>query len=802
MGITSAFSRDMSSLSLEDYATLLGTIKNKKTGEALSGVTIYINDLKTGATSETDGTYKLENLPQSKVLVHISLVGYKSWSETIDLNLPTITKDVELEESITELHEIVITGLSHGVEKNRTATPIATISKAQLQQIASSNIIDAIATQPGISQITTGSGISKPVIRGLGYNRVVTVNDGIRQEGQQWGDEHGIEIDEFSVSKVEILKGPASLMYGSDAMAGVIHFLSAPTLPDGKIQGNVLANYQTNNGLVGVSSNVAGNLKGFIWDVRYSNKMAHAYKNRYDGYVLNSGFRENSLSGIVGVNNSWGYSHLHFSAYHFTPQIVEGERDSATGLFSKPIKIDAHTEGVAIGTNSDFKSYKPLTPFQKIHHYKAVLNNSFIVVNGSLKTTLGVQQNQRQEYGNILAPNDYGLFFLLNTINYESRYIFPEKNQLNVAFGINGMQQNSQNKGTEYLVPEYNLFDAGMFIFAKKTVKNLDISGGLRYDSRKQRGKDLFLDADGKASSGQGLGEIHQFTAFNSTFSGVSGSLGATYQITDDIYTKLNISRGFRAPNISELGANGVHTGTIRYEIGNPNLKAENSFQFDYALGMNTQHLTAELNLFNNNIHNFIFPRQLNSIAGGDSLTEGYQTFKYFAADARLWGGEISVDIHPHPLDWLHIENTFSYVHSEQKNQPDSTKYLPFTPPAKFTTELRANAKTLFKNMKNAYFKLGLEYYFAQNRFYAAYNTETRTPSYTLINMGLGTDFVAKKRTFCSFYISLNNLLDVAYQSHLSRLKYLSENNVTGRAGVFNMGRNLSLKLLVPIGIK
>lgn len=781
--------------------TLSGKVINKKTGETLPGVNIYINDLKTGTTSAIDGTYKLENLPQSKVIVQVSLVGYKLLSETIDL-ATTTTKDFALEETVTELHEIVVTGLSQGAEKNRTATPITTISKAQLQQISSNNIIDALATQPGISQITTGSGISKPVIRGLGYNRVVTVNDGIRQEGQQWGDEHGIEIDEFSVSKVEILKGPASLMYGSDAMAGVIHFLSAPTLPDGKIQGNLLTNYQTNNGLVGVSGNIAGNLKGVIWDVRYSNKMAHAYQNKYDGYVLNSGFKENSLSGIVGVNKSWGYSHLHFSVYNFTPEIVEGERDSATGKFTKPINLGNNTEGVAIATNDDFKSYSSLTPFQKIHHYKAVLNNSFILGNGSLKTTLGFQQNQRQEYGNVLTPNQYGLFFLLNTLNYDARYIFPEKNHLNISVGINGMQQSSQNKGIEFLVPEYKLFDAGVFTFAKKTIDKLDISGGLRYDSRTQQGKDLYLDADGKPTSVKEPGDTHRFTAFNSTFSGVSGSVGATYQFTEDIYTKLNISRGFRAPNISEIGANGVHDGTVRYEIGNPNLKAESSFQFDYALGLNTQHVTAELNLFSNNIHNFIFPRKLNSVLGGDSLTEGYQTFQYFTADARLWGGEISMDIHPHPIDWLHIENTFSFVRSQQMNQPDSTKYLPFTPPAKFTTEVRANAKNLTKTMHNAYFKVGLEHYFTQNKFYSAYGTETETPSYTLINVGLGTDFVAKNRTFCSLYISANNLMDVAYQSHLSRLKYLGENNVTGRTGVYNMGRNISLKLLVPIDFK
>ena len=178
-----------------------------------------------------------------------------------------------MEYAATEINEVVITGLSKSTEQKRTPTPITVVPRLVLLQSASTNIIDALSTQPGISQITTGTGISKPVIRGLGYNRVVVVNDGTRQEGQQWGDEHGIEIDEYSVDKVEILKGPASLAYGSDALAGVINMLSAPTLPEGKIAANLAANYQSNNGLIGFSAAIAGNHHGMVWDIRYSHKI-------------------------------------------------------------------------------------------------------------------------------------------------------------------------------------------------------------------------------------------------------------------------------------------------------------------------------------------------------------------------------------------------------------------------------------------------------------------------------------------------------------------------------------------------
>jgi iron complex outermembrane receptor protein len=781
--------------------TLTGKITDQKTGEPLAGVSIYITDLKTGTSSLKDGTYKIENLPTSKVSVQISMVGFKLIIQEIDLSVTT-TKDFAMEESVAEIHEVVVTGLSKSAERNRTPTPITSISPIQLKELSSNNIIDAIATQPGISQVTTGAGISKPVIRGLGYNRVVVVNDGIRQEGQQWGDEHGIEIDQYGVNRVEILKGPASLAYGSDALAGVINMLNAPILPEGKIKGSLLGNYQTNNGLIGGSANFNGNIKGYVWDVRYSNKIAHDYKNKYDGYVFNSGMKENNFSGLVGVNKSWGYSHLHFGAYNLTPGIVEGERDSATGKFLKPVAVDDTTTGEEIATNSDFKSYTPTTPYQKIHHYKLVSYSNFVVGNGTLRTILGWQQNQRQEYGDILNPNQYGLYFFLNTVNYDIRYNLPEIKNMDISFGINGMYQNSQNKGTEYLIPNYNLFDFGIYGLIKKSYHKLDISGGLRYDTRAQSGQDLYLDSNGVKTDTPDANSELEFAGFNSTFSAVSGSIGATYQFNDNVYTKLNFAKGFRAPSIAEISSNGAHEGSINYLIGVPTLKPENSYEADFAIGFNSEHVTAEADVFYNHITNYIYQTKLGSESGGDSITDGYNTFKYASGNANLWGGEFSIDIHPHPLDWLHFENTFSYVQAVQVDQPDSTKYLPFTPGAKYTSELRANKNKMGNYLANAYFKIGLEYYFKQDKFYAAYGTETATPAYLLFVLGVGTDVVSKSRTLFSLYFMANNIFDVAYQSHLSRLKYAPENNVTGRTGVFNMGRNLSLKVIVPIDFK
>lgn len=791
-----------------DGKTLEGTITDKISGETLIGVNIYLPELKKGASSDNNGDYKLTNLPAIRTTIQVSYIGHQTIIQTVDLS-STGKLDFVLDESNARINEVVVTALTGNSLIERTPAPISLVPRENLLQTSSTNIIDAIAKQPGISQVTTGSGISKPVIRGLGYNRVVVVNDGVRQEGQQWGDEHGIEVDGQAVNSVEILKGPASLMYGSDAMAGVIKFNPAPVLPEGKIETNLISEYQTNNGLFNYSVNTAGNKKGFVWDWRFSQKLAHSYKNKYDGYVYNSGFREDAISGLLGINRGWGYSHLTLSYYHLAPGIVEGERDEETGKFIKPVVTDGKADE-AIATNDDNKSYHYGMPYQQIKHYKVVWDNNIILGGGNLKTIIGYQQNRRQEFEEVLNPKEYSLYFQLHTINYDIRYNLPEINGYKIVAGVNGMYQKSLNKGTEYLIPEYNMFDAGVFAIASRNFGRLDISGGIRFDHRHLHSKSLFLteeemhhdhgDEDHDHDHGDhdhGDELIEYFPDFSRNYSALTGSIGLTYQIGDGWATKLNLSRGYRAPNISELASQGSHEGSARYEIGNLNLKSENSWQIDWGLSYSSPMISGELSLFANRINNYIYSHKLLDEDGSDLITDGHRTYQFTSGDARLLGGEVSIDFHP--IERLHFMNTFSYVSSVQLNQPDSTKYLPFTPAPKWTSDIRFDLIRHGKTLNNTYISFGLEHYWKQDKYYSAFGTETETPSYTLLNAVIGTDFVHKGRTWASLYLMANNLTDKAYQNHLSRLKYTDINPVTGRQGVYNMGRNFGIKLLIPL---
>ncbi len=484
-----------------------------------------------------------------------------------------------------QLNELTVTGVTGDTKLKHATAPVSIVSPKVLRATASTNIIDAIAHQPGVSQLTTGSSISKPIIRGLGYNRVVVMSEGVRQEGQQWGDEHGVEVDGSSVNSVEILKGPASLMYGSDAMAGVVILHAQPTLAEGEMIANVGSEYQTNNGLFAYNLSFAGNQKGFVWNARYSDKMAHAYKNKYDGYVPGSQFRERAGRMMLGLNKAWGHSRLVWTAYHLTPSIIEGERDPETGELE-------HEEGWT------GHQYSKSLPFQQVKHYKLVWDNSLNLSSGSLKAIVGYQQNRRQEYEE--SADEYDLYFKLHTLTYDLRYITNEWNGWKLSTGIGGMYQKSGNEGEEYLIPAYRLFDFGLYATATKSLgESWTLNGGVRFDHRRLHGYELIED-----------GEV-RFSDFCRHFNGVTGSVGAVCNISDHFNLRLNLARGFRTPNMSELASNGVHEGSLRYEIGNQQLKAEYSLQADLGIDFTSRYVSAQLALFANRIDNYIFTHRV-----------------------------------------------------------------------------------------------------------------------------------------------------------------------------------------------
>ena len=788
---------------------LSGKITDEKTGEAIPGATVFIPELKTGDIADKNGNYRIDKLPRTLITVQVSFLGYKSVVEKVDMSTVT-SRDFKLEEAITEINEVVVTGTSRATEITRSPVPINTLNRKELQQNLSTNIIDAIAKLPGVNAVTTGPNISKPFIHGLGYNRVLTLFDGVRLEGQQWGDEHGVDVDENAVDRIEIIKGPASLTYGSDALAGVINLLPASSFHIDTIQGHIETDYQTNNGLYSVSAALNGNKKGIIWGGVISHKQATNYQNRLDGRVYGTAFNESDLNVFAGLNKQWGYSHLSFSLFNDLQEIPDGSRDSLTRKFTKQI-TEADTFRPIV-SDSELNSYKIAALHQHVQHYLLYSSNNFIFGESKLGVTLGLQQSVRQEFSHPEFPDIPGTYLDLKTFTYDLKYSLPETRGWETTFGINGMYQLNTNRGTEFIIPDYHQFDLGPFILVTKTIKKLDLSAGIRYDTRFFKNDPMYTrpdpltGLDKQVSAPDTAMADHPFYGFKQSFSGITGSIGATYNISSKVLIKSNIARGFRAPNVLEISANGVHSGSLIYQLGNNAFKPEFSLQEDIGISYRSDHISGNLDLFNNNITNYIFNQKVLNHTGQDSvIIKGNQTFKFQQSDARLYGWEANLDIHPY--DWLHFENSIAVVYALNKGGNgisinSDNKYLPFIPPLHGTSELRSNLIRKTKHFSSLYIKIGMEYYAKQNRVYSAYNTESPTPGYVLFNAGIGGEILDRKgKSILSINILANNITDVAYQSHLSRLKYFEEypNNPSGRSGIYNMGRNISFKLTVPL---
>ena len=652
------------------------------------------------------------------------------------------------------LSEVTVQGLTGTQRLKDSASPFMVVSPSDLHSSTGTNIVDAVSHKAGLAQISTGAGISKPVIRGLGYNRVVVVEQGIRQEGQQWGDEHGLEVDGESVHSIEVLKGPASLMYGSDAIAGVMILHPEHSLPVGTMQVKVGGEYQSNNALYDYNVGFAGALPSgsnggrWVWNWRYNSKSTGEYSNHSDGKVANSWFDERNVTGMLGTERRWGHLLLRFSNVNFKPGMI-GE------------------EGA----------------FQKVRHTKIVSDNLWNIANGTLKAVIGYQNNYRREYEE--AGEEAELAMRLHTVNYDIKYQWECGSNgiaepLKLAVGIGGMWQQNRNEGEDMLIPDYHLFDIGGFATATKQFGDWHLSGGMRVDRR-----ELTL-----SKSPQG-GDLKS-SPLEGTFEAFSFSIGTVWNVTDRLNLRLNVARGFRAPTVSELYADGVHEGTFRYEVGNPALKAEHSTQTDLGMDYTSHIVSVQASLFWNRIGNYIFLSRTGEVA------DGMPVYQYQQGNASLIGGEVCLDVHP--VEQLHIENSFSMVRGRFLGNALQCKDLPLMPAPRWN----ANVKYSFRDFahghcRKAFISAGMEYTLRQDKFYYTDNTETATPDYGIVNMSAGLDLHVWGSNCIQLSLSCQNLFNKVYQSHLSRLKYAVDEDSGERYTIHAMGRNLCLKVSVPV---
>lgn len=706
-----------------------GTITDTQ-NQPLPGVAVYAPELHKGTTTDRDGKYELNNLPNGSLRLGFTFLGYSTQNKNIAKLLKENTLDIILSESVFEMDEVVISTPFNKLQ-SQNVMKVEHESIKTLQQKGTSTLIEGLATIPGLSQISTGTSIGKPVIRGLSGNRVLVYSQGVRIENQQFGDEHGLGLNDAGIESVEIIKGPASLLYGSDALGGVLYFIPEKFADANTFKADFSQKYFSNTQGSNTSIGLKTATDNWKFLVRGSFNSHSDYKIADGDRVTNSRYNETDFKTGIGYSNSSFSSVLRYN-YN---------------------KLDIGIPENGIGEQSSSKNTE--FPSQGIFNHLLSLNNVVFFENSKLDIDLGYISNDRREFED---SNDASLRMKLNTFNYNAKYHFPKFGKIETIIGIQGMYQTNTNSGEEYLIPNADTNDFGVFGTANYEWNKSVLQAGLRFDTR-----NITSEMYGTE------GEEGYFEALDKSFSSFNASLGYKTQLADPLTLRLNVATGFRAPNLAELTSNGVHEGTNRYEIGNNELKNEQNIQTDLNLEYKNSHFEFFVNGFYNHVNNYIYTSPTGEVLDDNAV------FAYVQDNAKLYGGEAGLHFHPHPLDWLHFETSIETVTGKKNNRD----YLPLIPANNWNNTIRTEFK--IKNwLEEGFAALHISSTLDQDN---VSGFETASKGYTLVNLGLGGTIKIGKNAF-DVNLNGNNLFDKNYIAHLSRLK---------TDGIPNIGRNIIL---------
>ncbi len=710
--------------------TIHGSITNSHTQEPISDVSIRIEGSEKGTFSDFNGNYILENITQSTVTLLISSVGYKEKQVVVIIENTTKEVNITLEEDVFEIDEIILATPFNKLQ-SENVVKVSHKSLASMERKGIQNIMDGVSQISGVTQMSTGAGISKPVIRGLTGSRVLVYNQEVRLENFQFGDLHGIGINEAGIGSVEVIKGPASLLYGSDALGGVLYLVPEKYAPEGKTKYNFKSKYTSNtigfNNTLGVKSSI----DKFQFLVR-------AAINTNADYAVSGGDRvTNSRYNDKDVKIGLGYK---------------------TDLFTTDIRYNVNLAENGIPHNIGLQetTYEITGKHQALENHVLSVKTDIALKNSKIKTNIGHTWHNRK----LLIEAITKIGMQLNTLNYDAKWYLPKWDKLESIIGVQGMLQRNENFGENFLLPDASSHNIGVFTTLDYQYKNNILQGGVRYDIRNILTKDIHE-----------LGNPNYRPGFDKNLESFTSSIGLKTTLFKNADLRLNLASGFRAPNLSELASKGIHAGRI--EIGNAALENEQNLQADFALEYSNTHIEFFTNAFVNNIKNYIYLTP-NGMTQGD-----YSIYQYEQNNAQLYGGEIGIHLHPHPWDWLHLDSSFETV----TGQLEDKSYLPLIPANQWKNQLRITNNCKLKQLKKYYLNIVINHTFEATNIN---NFETKQDAYTLLNSSIGSEFVFDKINV-NFNISAHNILDKRYISHMSVLR---ENEVPNMGRNIIVGMN------------
>ena len=774
---------------LFSQSSISGKVTSILDKNPIVGANIFITDIQLGTKTNVEGVFTFEKLPKTIVHIQISTEGYKTILKTVNLE-KSLSIDVEMEPSVIELEDVLITSNNSKLTDN-TPFPANSISQNEIRKYGANSVMKNLSYLPGVDRISIGNAIGKPIIRGLSFNQILLYSQGTRIENQQWDDHHDLGLSDIGVESVEIVRGPAALIYGADALGGALIFRDEKPAAFGTIATDANLGFESNTigfngdaGIKGTSKN------GFFYGLRIGGSSQTSYQQgedndnnnnsqEEDAFAPNSKFMNTNGKFNTGLSGQWGVCKLSYSFLNQQSGIIEEEM-SGSSQTQKDEKEQRDREMEA--------------PYQDVTTHIVSLENTFFTGKSKINFNVAYQLNNRKEFEPLENKmKELAIGLKLNVTTYDIKWTSNAEKNFGLTIGSQGTFLQNKNNGKESLVPNANERDLAGYSLFRYDINKLNILGGVRMDFRNIEAEtyengieeDTFIIRHSQAPVL--IDTIpHPEVDFKKNYTPLSFSLGASFQPNKNLTLKLNCATGFSAPNYAQLGTFGKHEGTFRFERGNNEFNVMQNLEADLGLIWENEYITLNISGFINKIKDYIY-----LINSGDTMnkitpdgSDLLPIYDYKQGDATLSGFEAGFDIHPRNISWLDFNTNYSLT----KGTLDNGGNLPYIASGKLVSELKL-LKNKIGQLKNSYISLIVSNYEKQKD---VTEYELSTDAYTLLDVHIGTSYKINKNLI-QIGLFCTNILNIGYFNQLSLVKYI---------GVRDMGRNFGISMKIPLYFK
>lgn len=752
------------------HARLYGHVLDSLTDRPLVSATVAIPELKRGTFAGRDGSFELTGLPSGEYQVVVTMVGYAEQRMLLDLNheeeltIRLVPKDVQGS-------EVTVSDRADGSGLLGSSSSVTVLTEADLEKTRGQTLGESLKDVAGVALLSTGPSIAKPVIRGLHSQRVLVVNAGVQQEGQQWGAEHAPEIDPFSPSSIQVLRGPAGVEFGAGAIGGVIRLEPRP-LPskvgfDGDLNLNLFSNNMQGSGGLLLEGGLGAGLSA-----RLQGSLRKAGDSRTPSYVLsNTGFEESNGSLTFGWQGERSGAELLVSHFGTTLGIFRGSHIETADDLLRAIERGRPAVEHPFG-------YQIAAPRQEITHNTISLNAHYVAPSvGKYDLQYGFQQNHRQEFDSHnrryggdttgqLAACRAALDMTLTTYTLGAKLHHNGIGPLYGTVGAEGMRQGNVLDGQIFLIPQYRMYSGGLYLLENAQFGDLLLSGGLRYDYRWTKVYQL---------------PAKRITDTTLDYGSLTAAIGATWGFAEAWSLNGNIGSSWRPPGVNELYSNDVHHGAAQFEIGSLKIGSERAYNMDLTLKHLSEQARGEISIYATTFDGFISLRP--DTVPTVTIRGAYPTFRYTQSDALLMG--IDGTIEYHLLDPLHVGATLSIVRGDNTttNEP-----LLGMPGDRLRLLAHIDVPEVGDWLVAPYIEPSAQMVRPQTRYPAGVDYAPPPSGYTLFNLDAGARISLLSHPI-TLAVSVQNIFNTSYRDYLSRYRYFSDD--PGRTVVLRMGITL-----------